>query len=317
VSTSDGSIPARLRELRKGPGLLGTGLAGRIDRQLAGFCGVLETDDDDAIRSKIAAAVRGLLQDAPESDRTAVAVALGIEPGAQQLTVTGRRDWLAGREDRDSRTVRRQEERGFDLIASMLAGEAFAVAPPRSAPPWRVQAFRAILLLDRPAPRLFEERTIVAGENGLSEITLSVSAPAADDPQAPPITAEVLHGGVIVRTDHRAPSHSRFGLRLPRPLRAGEAHHYGVLFDVPPERRLRPHYAFLPLQQCESFQLIVKFGVDALPRRCWRLHRAAPRVIDDAVPTEEPLTPDAVGELRTGFRHLHQGLGYGVGWLPS
>jgi hypothetical protein len=317
VTDSDESIAIRLRALRKGRGLLGTGLAGRIDRQLAVFCGVDGNDSDDALRSKIAATVRALLREAPHTDRTAVYVALGIEPGAQQATLTERREWLAAEQPCDIRTVRRQEERGFDLIASVLAGKMFAGTPSRTAPAWSVRAFRAILLLDRAAPRLFEERTIVAGENGLSEITLSISAPAASADEAPPLAVEVLHGGLIARADHRSPSHSRFALRLPRPLRVGEAHEYAVLFDVPPQRRLRPHYAFLPLQPCDSFQLSVKFAMDALPRRCWRLHRVAPRVIDDAVPTDEPLAPDAVGELRTGFRDLQPGLGYGVGWLPA
>lgn len=337
------SLGAQLRALRKGRGLLETDLRRRVGSQLAVLCGIEADDDTPTIRRRIASTVAALLADAPGDVRRAVIVALAMEPDAQYPTLTGRRDWLAQTAPCDVRTVRRQEDRGFNLAATAAdvnlaaaaadvdlaavdvdpaaaaAGRGVGSVPAQRRPEqdWYVTAFRAIMRLTGPGPELIEERTIVAARPGLAEVVVAVSLPEPlDGRDGRPVEADVLYGGQIVRTDHPTSSHFRFVLRLPRSLRVGEAHDYAVIFRVPAGRYMRPHYAFQPLLPCEAFEVTVKFDPARVPTAVWRLDGVPPRVLDDECPTQDVLRPDSVGEVRLRFADLTQGLGYGIAWTP-
>lgn len=304
----------QLRALRKGAGLLAPDLQRRLGPDLVRLCGLEPLDDPVTVRSKIGTTVTGLLAHArvPAEVRTAVLVALGLHRDAAYGTLTARRDSLAQAVPCDVRTVRRQEDRGFVLLAA-AAGATLRDVPPRPRPDWFVQEFRAVLRLDTPRPELLEERTLVAARSGLTEIVASLSLPRTE---GAPVEVEAVYGVRLVRQEELTASHARFVLALPRPLEAGETHEYGLVFRVPADHLPAPHYAFVPLRPCQRFDLAVRFDPDRLPAAVWRVDGAPPRVLDSDRPTDRPVQPDPFGEVRVRFDFLLQGLGYGLGWTP-
>jgi hypothetical protein len=166
--------------------------------------------------------------------------------------------------------------------------------------------------MDVDPPQLVEERVIVASADNLSEIEIRLSAPASRQTTDTPITAAILYGGEITRTEHITPTHRKFTVRLPAPLRAGEKHEYGVRFTAFPRALMPPFYVMTPLRPCERFTVRVQFGAHA-PRRIWRIDGIPPRAIDDFEPATL-LTADRLGEVSLEFSQLHQGLSYGIRW---
>jgi len=318
VVTTPDPLAAQLRALRRGRGLLAPDLRRRLGEQLARVCGVDTADDTVTIRLRVSSAVEELLGQAPEEIRRAVKVALAIDAQAQFATLTARRDWLAQVTFCDVRTVRRREDQGFDVMAAGARSveEGEPVSPQLPGRDWHVERFRALLRLDRPTPDLVEERRIVADRPGLAEIVASLSlAQPAGAPAGLPVDVDVLHGAWLVRVDEVSPSHTRAVLRLPRTLDVSESHEYGIAFRLRPDRRMKPHYAFVPFRLCEKFEVVVRFDLDRLPSAVWRLDGVPPRVLDDCQMTDDLLCPDAVGEVRLSWDVPVQGFAYGLGWV--
>jgi hypothetical protein len=102
-------------------------------------------------------------------------------------------------------------------------------------------------------------------------------------------------------------------VRLPKSLRAGERHEYGVRFAAFPRALMPPFYVLTPLQPCERFTVRVRFGAD-VPKRIWQVDGIPPRAIDDYEPANGLLAADQLGEVSLEFSRLHQGLSYGMRW---
>lgn len=311
------ALADQLQGLRKGRGLLSANIADRLGSELIEVCGIGRRDGAGTIREKIKNRLQEFLEDVPLGPRRAVLVALAIDPEAQFPTVTGRRDWLASIMPCDVRTVRRLEDRGFAAIVHAALARTNMPSPALtgSSYGWRLRRFRALLRLDKAPTELVEERTIVATRDGLSEIVAAISLPKlAGGGSEPGVTAEVLYGARIASVSHTSAQHFRFVLELPRPLRLGEEHEYGICFRLADGQPMRPHYAFQPLLPCESFDLRVRFNPQQPPHAIWRLDDAPPRVVEDGEPTNDLLHVDAVGDIRLGFTELAPGLGYGLAW---
>jgi hypothetical protein len=302
----------QLRALRKGGALLDSGLRQRIGPDLAGLCSIQPGDDLATVRARVASTVEDLLADAPDDVRRAVLVALAVEPDAWQSTLTARRDWLAQTVPCDVRTVRRHEDRGFDLAAAAAGRRGGPSARP--AADWHVRTFRALLRFDQGVPRLIEERTVVARYDELDTLVAALSLPAQPTATESSVLADVLFGAKLRRTEMVSTSHLRFFLELPRRFRAGEEHQYGIAFTINPPRRLEPHYAFVPLQPCAHFEVRVRFHPSRVPSKVWRLDGVPPRLLQEPPTEPELLAPDPLGDLRLAFEGLVQGYGYGLAW---
>ena len=197
---------------------------------------------------------------------------------------------------------------GFRILAEQLDD---LVTDPRTNEGWHTVSLRSILRMDVDPPELVEDRVVTATTDQLEELEMRFSAPGA---ATNPITATIVYGGEIVREQRVATSHGRFVVRLPRPLRTGEHHEYGVRFSALTRTEMRPYYVLTPLQPCARFAVRVRFDLNAPPAKIWKVDGVPPRALDDFVPLADLLDVDRLGEVALAFSHLQQGLSYGVQW---
>jgi hypothetical protein len=299
-----------LLEIPRGRGMLAGDVADRIGPGLRTACGVTAADSPATVRRKVASRLVELSEHLPVDLRISVLAALGLHPDAGHQFMQDRMGWAARQINRDHpRAAVRRMKIGFRILAEQLDD----LAEDPSGEAWYTWSLRALLRMDIDPPQLVEDRVIVAAADNLEEIEIRLSAPANGAPADSPITATVLHGGELTRTERVTPSHRKFVVRLPTPLRAGEKHEYGVRFAAFPRALMPPYYVLTPLQPCEQFTMRVRFGAD-VPDRIWRVDGIPPRAIDDVEPVEGLLTPDRLGEVSLVFTRLHQGLSYGLRW---
>lgn len=299
-----------LLEIPRGRGMLADDVADRIGRGLRAACGVTDADSPAAVRRKVGDRLVELCDRLPADLRISVLAGLALHPDADHQFMQDRMGWAARLINRDHpRAAVRRMKIGFRIIAEQLDD---SVDDPGINQGWHTGSLRALLRMDVDPPQLVEERVIVATADGLDEVALRLSAPG--DGSTSPVTATVLYGGEITGAERVAPSHHKFTLHLPEPLRAGEQHEYGVRFAACPRAAMPPYYVLTPLQPCAKFSLRVRFGTAALPTRLWRVEGIPPRAIDDYAPAEGLLTADRFGEVALEFSRLHQGLSYGVRW---
>jgi len=313
-----------LVELRRGRGLDSPELAARIGPRLRQACGIADGCSAAEARSLLVRRLTEATEALPDDLRLAARTALAMSPAPRQRFLRERTAWLAGQLERDSRTVARRTDEAFRLLAQNL-GETATQDPDASseaseaadAPDgWFIDTLVANVVLDRDPPQVIETRRIVAAMPGLDRITVSFSAPRGLEGGADrPLSLNVLHGGELVELSGERTSHLRGVLRLPRPLAAGEAHEYGIVFSAFPRRWLRPYYVLTPLRRCDHFRLRAKFARAAAPVKLWRVDGAPPRSVDDFVPGPELLDLDDVGEVCVEFHGLRQGLSYGIQWV--
>jgi hypothetical protein len=258
------------------------------------------------------------LEDKKEALRLAAEAAYALHPEADHRRLEDRTIWLAERLVCNERTARRRID---DVVAVLVdaATEADDQLDGRthgSADGWHVKTFHAILRLDTPTPELIEQRTIVATQDGVKQIVCPFSLPRAGTDRSAhhDVQAEVLRGGRIARRERPADEHFRFILELPRPLRIGDKHDYGLLFRLPEGQPMRPHYVFQPLRHCERFDLTVRFVPDRPPIYVTKLEGVPPRMIDGGQTGSEALAVSPLGELSLTFEDLHLGLSYGIRW---
>lgn len=313
-------VVKELISLRRGRGVDDPDLALRIGPQLRAICGIDPRDDEARARGllveRLAAAVAGL----PDDLALAARAALGLPQAPRSRFLQDRLAWLGEQLHRDARTATRRADEAFRLLAERLAAGP-APAPPREsefAPDgWYVERLVSNILIDRDPPQLMETRRIVAAVSGLDEISISFSAPRAQDGNCGhELTVSTLYGGELVEQRGSLGSHVVGRLRLPRPLALGEQHEYGIVFSAFPRRWLRPYYVLTPLRRCDHFLLRAKFDRSYPPAKIWRLDGVPARVVDDFAPTSDLIDLDPVGEVEAEFHALRQGLSYGIQWVP-
>jgi hypothetical protein len=298
-----------LLEIPRGRGMLAGDVAERIGPGLRLACGVSPDDSPALVRRRVGDRLTELCARLPGDLRISVLAALALHPEADHQFMQDRMTWAARQINRDHpRAAVRRMKIGFGIIAEQLDD---LVDDPRINQGWHIGSLRALLRMDVDPPQLLEERTIVSTADGLEEIEARLSAPG--DETGDPITATVLYGGEITASERVAPSHRKFVLRLPAPLRTGEQHEYGVRFTAHPRAVMPPYYVLTPLQPCAKFSVRVRFGAD-VPTRIWRVDGIPPRAFDDYAPEHELVTADRFGEVALEFSRLHQGLSYGVRW---
>ena len=307
--------------LRRGAGLEAVRLRGRIGPRICRLCGIRPDAADREIRRRIRTVVREICAEFPEHDRLALSYALALEPGTALPQLTDRIDLLAQRIHCGDRTARRRVVQAFERLVDEAAARAAQIVEAEEDPDkgWYVRRFEALLRLDTASPELIERRTIVARRDGLRRIAARFSLPRPADGEVPDATllADVQQGATIESRERLGEAHFRYVLRLPAPLRQGEEHAYTMVFRVPQEQPLRPHYAYVPLIACDSFHLRVRFDPRCPPGAVWRLYRLAPRLLADRPVPGQRLDLDEAGEVALEFDRPETGFGYGIAWLPQ
>ncbi|MBL7498733.1 hypothetical protein I6A84_04510 [Frankia sp. CNm7] len=180
---------------------------------------------------------------------------------------------------------------------------------------WYIERVWAVMRLDLLSPELQDSRRIVATENGLTELMLSMSVPRPPDAPISPrdLGMDVVFGGRIVRVDRRGDTIFSAVLRLPRPLKTGERHDIGCVWQLPPGQPMTPRYAMSPTIRCDALDLRVRFPRDADPR-VERLDGLPIRAVEDLT-LDLPVVPlDGAAEASAHFDHLALGLSYGLRW---
>lgn len=307
-------------QLRRGGGLEASRLHTRIGPRIRRLCGIRSDAADREIRRRIRTVVQEICTEFPEHDRLALGYALAMEPGTALPQLTERIGLLAQRTHCADRTARRRVNQAFERLADEAAARAAQIIEAGEDPDkgWYVRRFEALLRLDAPSPELIERRVIVARRDGLRRIAARFSLPRPADGEVadPSVLADVQQGATIETTERLGEAHFRYVLKLPVQLAQGEEHAYTMVFRVPPDQPLRPHYAYVPLIACDSFHLRVRFDPHNPPRAVWQLHRLAPRMLADRPVPGAGLELDEAGEVALEFDRPETGFGYGLAWQP-
>lgn len=318
VPIDSAALAKELAQLCKGRAMLHPALRERLGPQVRAAFGIDDTDQPPRIRSKVTACVRRLLGD--EELRTAALAALALLPRADQRLLKDREAVLARIRNFEARTARRRMRRAIRELVDALVAEDHG----RSAPDVRcdddgfvVRTFRARMLLDDVQPRLHERRTVEVTADRLDEIVVRLTVPRPEpDADASDVQVFGEFGGEIVERRRSSPVDFEFTFRLPRTLRLGDTHEYGLDFTIPPGRRMRPHYVFQPLVPCERFELEVRFDPARLPEHVWLIDGLMLRALDHQLEQTPRLVPNAQGAVQQTFTNLRQGMAYGVRWSP-
>lgn len=308
-------------ELRRGWALGSDALADRIGPGLARLVALSPEVANQELRRRLLALVERLLRNAAEEDRLAVRAALGIEHGIRLPHLTERTLELSRRLHCSERGARRKIARAFILLAQAGAVELDGIddATRNADEGWYVRRFEASLRLDLGRPELTEQRTVVARWDGISHISARLSVPRRHGAplRLEDVEVETRFGARIVSREQQSESHFKFLLALPAPLARGEAHEYEIVFRLPRDWPVQPHYAFVPLVPCESFRLRVRFDPERPPAALWSFDRLAHRALEGKMTPGKPLSLDAHGEAVLRFDRLEQGFAYGIEWLPQ
>lgn len=314
-------LVAEFTELRRGWALASDVLGERIGPGLARLAALPPDAPNREVRRRVLALIERLLRDAAEEDRLVVRAALGIEPGIRLHHLTERTLELSRRLHCSERGARRKVVRAFALLAEAGAVELGGLgdAMRDAEEGWYVRRFEAALRLDLDRPELTEHRTVAARWDGIGHIWARLSVPRRDGAplRLEDVEVETRFGARVVGREQQSESHFRFLLALPRPLDRGEEHEYEIVFRLPGAWPVQPHYAFVPLVSCESFQLRVRFDPARPPAALWSFDRLAHRALEGRMTPGKPLCLDAHGEAVLRFDRLDQGFAYGIEWLPQ
>jgi hypothetical protein len=305
-----------LKTLRKGRGLFVRQISERVGPALREVCNVLDTDGPAEIRRAVTDRLESLAGNLPEDLRIAILAAFALHPEARLPFYQERVRWTAQRLNRDDRTARRRIDEAIERLAELaLSSTADIDAEDASSTGWHTDELRISLVLDQPAPEAFEFRRVVADRDRISELDLAMTLTGTPEQRAltDELTLDVFYGGRLVQRAMESTDRLGFVLALPAPLKRESRHDFALRYRVL-NGHMQPHYVCVPKHRCDFFELHVRFPLERLPTRIWRLADAFQRDVNDPSYTGELLAPDPAGEIHTTFRRLTPGLAYGVRW---
>lgn len=303
-----------LKTLRRGRGLQTPRVADQVGPLLRELAGITPNDNTATIREKLSRELRILADSLPDDLRLVAITALALQSDAQHQFLQERVQFLADQQQQDFRTTRRRMDEAFQLIAA-IATRTPTEQLRAPALGWYTERLEVILRLDKDAPESLERRRIVTDRNGLEMVQQSITLPGGSDSDiAHGLHCETLFGAAVVGGHHKPSNRFTFDLDMPKPLRIGQKHEYGLIWRIPGSQSMRTHYVVFPDRQCDEFDLRIRFGSGELPRLLWRVDEVFHSEIDEAQP-RIPLTVDKLGDVHVTFRNLLPGYGYGVQWL--
>lgn len=316
-------LVTELRTLRKGRGLYVGQISDRVGPALREVCEVADGDGPAEIRRKVADRLESLAHGLPDDLRITLMAAFGIDRDARLPFYQDRVRWAAERIHRDDRTARRRIDEGIDRIAELAAsmiGAGGPVSAEVSATGWHTDELKISLALDQPVPEVFEVRRVVAERDHLAELDLAMTLTAEPEKtqrvHVDALSVDVFYGGTLIKKTLE--SKDRFGLvlALPDELRREQRYDFALRYRVPNGQML-PHFVCVPKHRTDLFELRVRFDLDQLPERIWKLTDAFQRDVDDPTPAGETLSSNVAGEVRTIFRQLTPGRAYGLRWSST
>ncbi|MFC6087570.1 hypothetical protein [Sphaerisporangium aureirubrum] len=305
-----------LGRLRRGRGVMAGDLEQRVGPSLRALSGIHSSDNLHDIRGKLVKFLSTVADDLPVDLGLSLAAGLALHEDVRHRFFEERMEWLAARIARDVRTARRRVDEAIRAV------EASADARPPCddgyAPTgWHLARLRTVLRLDCSRPAAVEERTVVADRDGLDEILVSTSVPR---PRATPLDShhglelDIVYGGVLVREERPTETYFRYFVKLPHPLRSGEAHDVGLSVTIPADQPMKQRYTFRPLRRCDEFDLRIRFSRERLPRDIWRISGLPHSMAEDFAAPDFLVRPDNAAEIRLHFQDLRIGMAYGARW---
>lgn len=305
-----------LKTLRKGRGLFVRQISERVGPALREVCNVVDTDGPGEIRRAVTDRLENLAGNLPEDLRIAILAAFALHPEARLPFYQERVRWTAQRLNRDDRTARRRIDEAIERLAELALSSAGEIdQDDASSTGWHTDELRISLVLDQPAPEAFEFRRVVADRDRISELDLAMTLTGTPEqrPLTDDLTLDVFYGGRLIQRAMESTDRLGFVLALPAPLKRESRHDFALRYRVL-NGHMQPHYVCVPKHRCDLFDLHVRFPLEHLPTRIWRLADAFQRDVNDPSYTGDMLTPDSAGEIHTTFRRLTPGLAYGVRW---
>jgi transcriptional regulator with XRE-family HTH domain len=317
MTASATELILELKTLRKGQGLAGEDIAGRIGPHLRQICSIDVNAPSTEVRNKIASWLEKQTESLSADQRIAILAAFAIEPIHQSQWYKDRLDWAAEKLERDPRSVRRKIDYAIDLIAARAQSlTSRAMEPNWLRPAWHTEALRVWHVLDGPHPEAVEFRRIVAEQDDLDELDLALSVPRESDDRASvsDLLINVFHGGTL--RESKLESSTRVGLflQLPAPLDAGQSHEFMIRYRIESDRKTEPHYVCTPRHRCDMFDLRVRFGSEKVPRSVQRFSELFQRDITDPNVATESVRVNSAGEVQATFHQLTLGMAYGLRW---
>ncbi|HUC59814.1 MAG TPA: hypothetical protein VMA95_20610, partial [Streptosporangiaceae bacterium] len=242
-------------------------------------------------------------------------LALSGETREMQL-LDERVQWLSEQFGREFRTGKRRVKEAERYLAEQIAGELQRRRGriPSAPQGWYLAEIQGLLRLDTQTPESHQTRRIVATVNDLREVMAWVDVPRNNAQTGPVLSAEVLHGGRLIRREQPFGNRYQFLVQLPRPLQAGEEHEYGLISKVVDGGPMSPHYLMTPECRCDALDVKVRFHPDRQPEWVRCIAGETVRMYEEPRKTGELLFPDAAGEVHAEFRDLVMYLGYGIQW---
>lgn len=325
------AIAAEIQALRRGRGLRGD-VAGRIGpllRELAAGpgpgpgSGASPSPGSDAeLRRALAARLGKLTEALPGDLRMAILAALGLHPETSDMrTYDQRKEWVARQVDRVARTVERRIDEAQALLAQEVAAQLTrwrGQAPAADeAGGWYIERFSAVYLLDGETPEAVERRVIRSTADGLAELAVALDVPVDSGQPRLPLKLEMISGGELDLVQEMARTRTRYVIRLPHPLLAGQRHEYQTRIRVLPGGPLRDYYVFRPERRCDQFDLRVRFDRGRVPAWVRRVDGEDVHSYNtyEGAPAQSDLVGvDPVGEASASFSGLRQHFGSGLQW---
>jgi hypothetical protein len=326
------AIAAELQALRRGYGLLGdvTGRIGPLLWELAAGTRPVAVADNgpgarsDAaeVRRKLAAKIAELAEPLHKDLRLAILAALALhEATRDEPTYEKRKEWLAKQLARDARTAERRinkAQRQLALeIASELEAQRNSPQEVADADKWYVERFRADFMLDGDHPEAIEYRVIRSNVNGLTELVIALDMPVDRGRPRLPLNVEMVSGGELEVVEEKGHARTRYVIKLPRPLRAGETHECATRVKVLPGGPMRNYYVLRPERRCDRLELRVRFSRQRLPAWVRRVEDEdvhSYNTSDDLPADAQLVTVDLTGEATASFTRLRQHFGSGLQW---
>ncbi|MBM7775971.1 hypothetical protein JOD54_006175 [Actinokineospora baliensis] len=282
------NLVRELKSLRKGRGVLASGIEDRVGPALRAACEIVSGDDKLAIRRKVTARLTELARRLPDDLAEVALVAFALKAEARHALYQDRVSWVANEDNCDTRTIRRRVDEAIDHLAELA--EATPVSGSRAV---RTSTeLHVVLSLDRSRPELLELHRTTAVEDDLVELDFTTTCQIQEP--------RVLYGGTLIAPDR---------LRLPAPLSRGTSHAFaihGQLATAPSALILVPEHSYTVLD------LRVRFAQSATPREVWAI-RGLSRDGSGAFSTT-PLRIDDAGEIHLRQTDLAAASPRGVQW---
>ncbi|MBL7261131.1 hypothetical protein [Paractinoplanes lichenicola] len=309
----DSELSKELQALRSRKGVCRAGLYDHLGFRIRRLCGLTGRQPDSRTRAAVETWLTTLADTLLPEQRQAVLVSFAVGDGHRLGTLDARIGQLADLQKVSTRTARRLADAALEALVN-----AVAEAPDEEQSDgcgWRVSSLSCLFRLDTPTPELYELRTIVATRE-IAEITVRITLPPSGPDVGEP-AVEALFGTRIRGIEHDDGSSSRLiTLTLPRPLAPDDTHEFWLHVTLPPGQPVRPHYAIVPLSQCDSGSVRVRFPRDRRPEEVWLLDEVAYPDLDARRASRKIVAPTPQGEVSRDFRSLREGYAYGIAWTP-